>query len=182
MRRKIVGAWGTRGRDSGLGDRRDVSLRLQVRAESQQTAIAILHHELAAAPWHVAKSPSEFNALGGVLGIKCVGIFNEQKKNRAKARPPQNPGRRQRRAKARPLQRHASRAIRPGICPDWLWAARRSGNESPAGRAPRWRRPADRSATRQWATSPDMRNQACLCNRRALRECRFTRPRKYGRR
>src|SRR5713101_2234052 len=30
--------------------------------------------------------------------------------------------------------------------------------------APRWRRPADP------ATSPDMRNQACLCNRRALRE------------
>ncbi len=28
--------------------------RLQVRAESQQTAIAILHHELAAVPWHVA--------------------------------------------------------------------------------------------------------------------------------
>src|SRR6266849_10434786 len=30
------------------------------------------------------------------------------------------------------------RAIRPGICPDWRWAAGRSGNESPAGRAPRW--------------------------------------------
>jgi hypothetical protein len=29
-------------------------------------------------PWHVAKSPSEFYALGGVLGIKCVGIFHEQ--------------------------------------------------------------------------------------------------------
>src|SRR5690348_6854791 len=43
--------------------------RLQVRAESQQTAIAILHHELPALPWHVAKSPTEFYALGGVLGI-----------------------------------------------------------------------------------------------------------------
>ncbi len=52
--------------------------RLRVRAESQQTAIAILHDELAAVPWHVAKSPSEFHALGGVLGIQCVGIFNEQ--------------------------------------------------------------------------------------------------------
>src|SRR5260370_658073 len=51
---------------------------LQVRAESQQTAIAILHHELALVPGHVAKSPSEFHALGGVLGIKCVGIFNEE--------------------------------------------------------------------------------------------------------
>jgi hypothetical protein len=71
--------------------------RLQVRAESQQTAIAILHHELALVPWHVAKSPSEFHALGGVLGIKCVGIFNEQKKSWAKARPLQN--QRQRRAK-----------------------------------------------------------------------------------
>ena len=27
---------------------------------------------------HVAKSPSEFYALGGVLGIKGVGIFNER--------------------------------------------------------------------------------------------------------
>src|SRR5260370_1416555 len=42
--------------------------RLQVRAESQQTAIAILHHELPLVPWHVAKSASEFYALGGVLG------------------------------------------------------------------------------------------------------------------
>jgi len=52
--------------------------RLQVRAEGQQTAVAILHHELAAVPGHVAKSSSEFHALGGVLGIDCVGIFNEQ--------------------------------------------------------------------------------------------------------
>jgi hypothetical protein len=51
---------------------------LQVRAEGQQTAIAILHHELAAVPWHVAKSASEFYALGGVLGIKGVGIFHEE--------------------------------------------------------------------------------------------------------
>ncbi len=57
---------------------RDDGRRLQVRAESQQTAIAILHHELPLVPGHVAKSPSEFHALGGVLGIKCVGIFNEQ--------------------------------------------------------------------------------------------------------
>ncbi len=35
-------------------------------------------NELARVPWHVAKSPSEFHALGGVLGIKCVGIFNEE--------------------------------------------------------------------------------------------------------
>src|SRR5882762_4398420 len=52
--------------------------RLQVRAESQQTPIAILYHELAAVPGHVAKSTSEFNALGGVLGIECVGIFHEE--------------------------------------------------------------------------------------------------------
>src|SRR5260370_41001870 len=51
---------------------------LQVRAESQQTAIAILHHELPLVAGHVAKSPSECYALGGVLGIKCVGVFNEQ--------------------------------------------------------------------------------------------------------
>ena len=51
---------------------------LQVRAESQQTAIAILDHELPLVPWHVAKSPSEFYALGGILGIECVGIFNDE--------------------------------------------------------------------------------------------------------
>src|SRR5882762_6661904 len=52
--------------------------RLEVRAERQETAIAVLHHELAAVPGHVAKSASELHALGGVLGIKCVGIFNEE--------------------------------------------------------------------------------------------------------
>ncbi len=57
---------------------KDDGRRLQVRAESQQTAIAILHHELPLVPWHVAKSPSEFHALGGVLGIKCVGILNDE--------------------------------------------------------------------------------------------------------
>ena len=62
------------GRSSGRDDRR----RLQVRAESQQTTIAILHHELARVPGHVGKSPGEFYALGCVLGIKCVGIFDEQ--------------------------------------------------------------------------------------------------------
>ena len=40
--------------------------RLNASAEGQQTAIAILDHELAAMPWHVAKSPSEFYALGSV--------------------------------------------------------------------------------------------------------------------
>src|SRR6266849_1150035 len=64
--------------DTHQEKQRDDGRRLQVRAESQQTAIAILHHELPLVPWHVAKSPSEFYALGGVLGIKCVGIFNEQ--------------------------------------------------------------------------------------------------------
>ena len=43
---------------------------LQVRAES--------HDELPPVPWHVAEAPSEFQALGGVLGIKRVGIFHEQ--------------------------------------------------------------------------------------------------------
>jgi len=64
----------------------DDGRRLQVRAESQQTAIAILHHELPLVPWHVAKSPSELYALGGVLGIKCVGIFNEQVRVKRSAR------------------------------------------------------------------------------------------------
>jgi hypothetical protein len=52
--------------------------RLYVRAESQQTAPAILHHELARVPWHVGNSPSEFYALGCVLGIQCIGIFDGQ--------------------------------------------------------------------------------------------------------
>src|SRR5258707_14849954 len=130
--------------------------RLQVRAESQQTAIAILHHELAAVPWHVAKSASEFHALGGVLGIKCVGIFNEQKKSRAKARPLQNLGRRLpvRAERARkssnsstsdPSPPFANTATGFGmtrrICRACRWAGRGSGNECPAHRAPRSRRP-----------------------------------------
>ena len=52
--------------------------RLQIRAEGYQTAVAILHYKLTRVPWHVGKSPSEFYALGCVLGIKCVGIFDEQ--------------------------------------------------------------------------------------------------------
>src|SRR6266849_3471269 len=48
-------------------------------------------------------------------------------------------GRRTRRIVRRHLPRRGTRrAIRPRICPDWRWAARRSGNESPAGRALRW--------------------------------------------
>ncbi len=59
------------------------SRRLQVRAESQQTATNVK----SSGEWRVTsgektksggKSPSEFYALGGVLGIKCVGVFNEQ--------------------------------------------------------------------------------------------------------
>jgi hypothetical protein len=64
--------------DTHQEKQRDDGGRLQVRAESQQTAIAILHHELPLVPGHVAKSPSEFHALGGVLGIKCVGVFNDE--------------------------------------------------------------------------------------------------------
>ena len=56
-----------------LFQKQDLGGRLQVRAESQQTAIAILDHELAAVPGHVAKSASEFHAVGGVLGIKKEG-------------------------------------------------------------------------------------------------------------
>ena len=55
----------------------DTRRRLQVRAVSQQTALAIFHHELARVPWHVGNFPSEFYALRGVLGIKCVGFFDE---------------------------------------------------------------------------------------------------------
>src|SRR6266478_2538067 len=64
--------------DTHQGKQKDDGRRLKVRAESQQTAIAILHHELPLVPGHVAESASEFYALGCVLGIKCVGIFNGQ--------------------------------------------------------------------------------------------------------
>src|SRR6266853_3492666 len=64
--------------DTHQKKQKDDGRRQHVRAESQQTAIAILHHELPFVPWHVAKSPSEFYALGGVLGMQCVGIFNEE--------------------------------------------------------------------------------------------------------
>jgi hypothetical protein len=46
--------------DTQQEKQKDDGRRLQVRAESQQTAIAILHHELPLVPWHIAKSPSEF--------------------------------------------------------------------------------------------------------------------------
>src|SRR5258705_1502559 len=42
------------------------------------SAVAILDQELAAVPGHVAESTSEFYALGGVLGIECVGVFHEE--------------------------------------------------------------------------------------------------------
>jgi hypothetical protein len=50
---------------------------LQVRAEGEQTAVAILHDKLTRMPRHVGKSPSKFHALGCVLGVKCVRIFDE---------------------------------------------------------------------------------------------------------
>jgi hypothetical protein len=49
--------------------------QLHVRAEGQQTAVAILHYKLSRVPWHVAKSPRELHSFGGVLGIKRVCIF-----------------------------------------------------------------------------------------------------------
>lgn len=52
--------------------------KLQVRAERQQPAIAILHHKFARLPWHVGERPGEFDALGRILRIECVGIVNEQ--------------------------------------------------------------------------------------------------------
>jgi len=61
---------GEKTKSGGERERRALEKILQVRAESQQTAIAILHHELALVPGHVAKSPSEFHALGRVFGIE----------------------------------------------------------------------------------------------------------------
>jgi hypothetical protein len=43
--------------------------RLQVRAEGEQAAIAVLHNKLAGVPRHVSESASEFYAVGCVLGI-----------------------------------------------------------------------------------------------------------------
>jgi len=49
---------------------------LQVRAEGQQTAVAVLQYKLSRAPRHVGKSSCELHAVGGVLGIKRVCIFD----------------------------------------------------------------------------------------------------------
>ena len=51
--------------------------RLQVRAEGEQTAVAILHHKLARVPWHVGESSSEFHASDCILGVKRVRVFDE---------------------------------------------------------------------------------------------------------
>ena len=51
---------------------------LQVRAEGQQTAVTILYYELSRLPWHVAQVPREFHAVGRVLGIERVCIFDRK--------------------------------------------------------------------------------------------------------
>jgi hypothetical protein len=51
--------------------------RLQIRAEGEQTTVAILHYKLARVPRHVGESPSELHALGCILGVKRVRIFDE---------------------------------------------------------------------------------------------------------
>ena len=51
--------------------------RLQVRAECKQSAIAILHYKLTRLPWHVGRSPREFDASSGILSVKRVRIFDE---------------------------------------------------------------------------------------------------------
>jgi hypothetical protein len=49
---------------------------LQIRSEGQKTAVTILHYKPARFPRHVGESPSELHALGGVLSIKRVRIFD----------------------------------------------------------------------------------------------------------
>src|SRR5690242_9362579 len=51
---------------------------LQICSEGQQTAIAILHDKLSGLPWRVANLASELDALGGVLGVEHVRIFDRQ--------------------------------------------------------------------------------------------------------
>jgi len=65
-------------REKQKGDGR----RLQVRAESQQTAIAILHDELAAVPWHVDKSPKSGGECGSVRKLEGskVGMLKREAK------------------------------------------------------------------------------------------------------
>jgi hypothetical protein len=52
-------------------------VRLQVRAEGEQTTVAILHYKLARVPRHVGESASELHALGCILGVKRVRIFDK---------------------------------------------------------------------------------------------------------
>jgi len=60
---------------------KDNGRRLQVRAESQQTAIAILHHELLLVPGHVAKSPKSGGECGSVRKLEGWNV-----KERGKSR------------------------------------------------------------------------------------------------
>jgi hypothetical protein len=83
--------------------------RLQVRAESQQAAIAILHHELALVPGHVAKSPKSGGECGSVRKLEGskVGML----KREAKADPSLRSGwhAAMGRAKSAPLQKLGQR-------------------------------------------------------------------------
>ena len=53
-------------------------IELQVCAECQQAAVAILHDKLARVPWHVGKAPRELDTSTGVLFEEGIRIFDEQ--------------------------------------------------------------------------------------------------------
>ena len=48
------------------------------RTEGQETPVAVLHHELARLPGHVGELPGERHAVGFVLGVKRVRIFDKE--------------------------------------------------------------------------------------------------------
>jgi hypothetical protein len=50
---------------------------MQGRAEGQEAAITVLHDKLARMPGRVAKGSRELDSAGRVLGMECVGVFEE---------------------------------------------------------------------------------------------------------
>ena len=50
---------------------------LQIRAESEQAPVAILYHELARLPWHVANFAHNFHAVRCILRVKRVRVFDK---------------------------------------------------------------------------------------------------------
>jgi hypothetical protein len=99
--------------------------------------------------------------LGGVLGIKCVSIFNDEVRVEQFVRVFVRIGGGRLGARVRALL-GARKAKSPDRITCWSRATMAHSMALTGGSC---------CATAQTATSPEMRSPACRCNRRALREC-----------